>query len=136
MHKVSFDIEDKISGTIARSSKDNPSVILLTAKGYITPSNETDFTNLMDSIKRSIRVEIASVIGGIESISNKFLFNISVASEKMEVGKSSFYESELYVKLKDASYDSSDELKVLCEFVMRQTLQIMSKHSIDIRAKK
>lgn len=103
-------------GTI---NKDNPKVIYVSGKCWLTPRLNIDYTDAFEEIERNVRKKVKNSLIGCESFSDKFIFNFDINPESFTLNKKKYFAFDIFFKQED---NMERNLKTLVpEFETRMT---------------
>lgn len=76
---------------IGTTNKNNPIVVYVEGKAFITPDAENDeYQRDISEIKHSLRRSISDALHGMDIFDHKFILDFQVATNGISVGKKSF----------------------------------------------
>lgn len=98
-------------GTIRR---DKPEAIYIEAKGFISPTDESeDFDGEIDLIRRYIKKSLGSKLRYSKYFENRWILDFQLASRGIKVGKKSYFFMQITLRQKNEPAIPLRELKEL-----------------------
>ena len=82
-------------GTI---NNEDPKVVYVSGKCWLTPKAEIDYKAAFDEISRKVEKKTKSVINDDESFSNKFIFNFDINPESFIFGKKKYFAFDIFFR--------------------------------------
>lgn len=93
---------NSIKAKVGITNKKNQSVFYLEGGAFITPEDEMDnFTDIMSSVSASCRRLMKNKLLSNTAITNDFLINFEVCSDRMKKGKKSYLSFQYHFKQKN-----------------------------------
>ena len=82
-------------GTI---NKDDPKVIYVSGRCWLTPNIELDFKGVFEEIKKNINKKVKSVIADDDRFSNKFISNFDINPESFVLNKKKYFAFDIFFR--------------------------------------
>lgn len=93
---------DSIKAKVGITNKKNQSVFYLEGGAFIMPEDDMDnFTDIMSSVESSCRRLMKNKLLSNTAITNDFLINFEVCSDRMKKGKKSYLSFQYHFKQKN-----------------------------------
>jgi hypothetical protein len=85
-------------GTI---NKDDPKVVYVSGRCWLTPNIEIDYNDAFEEIKKRVCRKVKSVINDDEGFSNKFIFNFDINPESFMLNKKKYFAFDIFFRQND-----------------------------------
>jgi len=104
-----LNISDSISVKYGSVDKNNPKVIYIEGKCWISPLFEGDYTAHIDNIKAQFRKGVSKLLISNEVYSSKFILDFDVNTENMKIDEKKFLSFNIFLRQKsNSSYALKD----------------------------
>ena len=82
-------------GTI---NKDDPKVVYVSGRCWLTPSVEINYKEAFEEIKKNVNKKVKSVIADDDRFSNKFISNFDINPESFVLNKKKYFAFDIFFK--------------------------------------
>lgn len=91
----------KIKSTLGLTDKKNHSVFYFEGSAFITPNDELDYEDVINSIEASCRRSIKKRLINSKTLDHNFLMNFEVCSDRMKKNKNTYLSFQYHFKQKN-----------------------------------
>lgn len=106
-----LDVCDHILIKYGSVNKDNPTVIYVTGRCWISPQSEMNFDNVIKDVEREMRKNIKSIIADDINFHDKFILDFDVNTDSMQINEKKFLTFDFYIRQKNSSRKELKKLK-------------------------
>lgn len=93
-----LDINNNVVVKYGTLDKENPKVVYVTCKGYITPIEKFDYDSAIDDIINCFKKKLRHTLRKSIYFENKFICDFDLKSVTMEYNKKNYFMVEFYVR--------------------------------------
>lgn len=93
-----LNISDNISLKYGTVNKDNPQVIYLSGKCWVSPLFEGDYFNVVDLIKKEFKHDISSFVFNDSVFNSHFILDFDFDNDNLQYGKKKFISFNIFFK--------------------------------------
>ena len=93
-----LNISDNISLKYGTVNKDNPQVIYLSGKCWVSPLFEGDYFNVVDLIKKEFKHDISSFVFNDSVFNPHFILDFDFDNDNLQYGKKKFISFNIFFK--------------------------------------
>lgn len=93
-----LNISDNISLKYGTVNKDNPQVIYLSGKCWVSPLFEGDYFNVVDLIKKEFKHDISSFVFNDSVFNSHFILDFNFDNDNLQYGKKKFISFNIFFK--------------------------------------
>jgi len=111
-----LNISDSISVKYGSVDKNNPKVIYIEGKCWISPLFEGDYTAHIDNIKAQFRKGVSKLLISNEVYSSKFILDFDVNTENMKIDEKKFLSFNVFLRQKSNSLYTLKDAKLYERF--------------------
>jgi len=111
-----LNISNKISVKYGSADKNNPKVIYIEGKCWISPLFEGDYTAHIDNIKAQFRKGVSKLLISNEVYSSKFILDFDVNTENMKIDEKKFLSFNIFLRQKSNSLYTLKDAKLYERF--------------------
>lgn len=111
-----LNISNNISVKYGSVDKNNPKVIYIEGKCWVSPLFEGDYTAHIDSIKTQFRKGISKLLISNEVYSSKFILDFDVNTENMKIDEKKFLSFNVFLRQKSNSLHTLKDAKLYEHF--------------------
>ena len=106
-----LDICSHIALKYGSVNKDNPQVIYISGKCWVSPKYEMDYENVINNIEKEMRKNIKLFLVDGDNFSNKFILDFDINTDKMSPNEKKFLSFDLYVRQNEENKKALKNLK-------------------------
>lgn len=111
-----LNISNNISVKYGSVDKNNPKVIYIEGKCWISPLFEGDYTAHIDNIKAQFRKGVSKLLISNEVYSSKFILDFDVNTENMKIDEKKFLSFNIFLRQKSNSLYTLKDAKLYERF--------------------
>ena len=94
-------------------NKDNPQVIYVSGKCWVSPQSEMDYESIISDIEKQMRKNIKLFFMDGINFDKKFILDFDVNTDKISVGDKKFLSFDFFVKQNNETTKQLKELKTI-----------------------
>lgn len=111
-----LNISNNISVKYGSVDKNNPKVIYIEGKCWVSPLFEGDYTAHIDNIKTQFRKGVSKLLISNEVYSSKFILDFDVNTENMKIDEKKFLSFNIFLRQKSNSLYTLKDAKLYERF--------------------
>ena len=135
-----LDVCNHISMKYGTVNKDNPQVIYISGKCWVTPIKEMDYRSRIDYIENEMKKSIKRIFIDDTNFINRFILDFDISTEGMIPNKKKFLSFDFYLRQNENNKKMLKELKELIErktsTVSNNLVYIFRDNNFQIEKKK
>lgn len=93
-----LNVSDKIRAKIGTTNRNEPKVVYIHGRAWVTPIQEDDYGKIIDSISKSFKHDVKKMIVEDYLFNTKYILDFNLSTTAMGVGKKSFLSFDLFLK--------------------------------------
>ena len=109
--EITLDVCDSIVLKYGTVNKDNPKVIYVSGKCWLTPLDEMDFPCVISSVEKEFLRSVKGLMFDGNDFDGKIIMDFDVNCDKMSLGEKKFLSFDFFLRQKDGVLKSLIELK-------------------------
>ena len=135
-----LDVCNHISLKYGTVNRNNPQVIYISGKCWVSPQREMDYDNVIDGIEERMKKNIKSfLIDGI-NFDNRLILDFDISTEGLSPNDKKFLSFDLYLKQNENNKKTLKELKELLmhriSTVANSIVYFFKENNFEINKKK
>ena len=135
-----LDICDQILLKYGSVNKDNPQIVYISGKCWVSPQTKMDYTLAINIIKKEMKNKIKTFLIDGENFCNKFILDFDINTDKMLPNEKKFLSFDLYLKQNENNKKSLKNLKEILNRKMRvivnNLIYLFNENDFSIQKKK
>ena len=135
-----LDICDQILLKYGSVNKDNPQIVYISGKCWVSPQTKMDYTLAINIIKKEMKNKIKTFLIDGENFCNKFILDFDISTDKMLPNEKKFLSFDLYLKQNENNKKSLKNLKEILNRKMRvivnNLIYLFNENDFSIQKKK
>lgn len=114
-----LEVSDKIRTKIGTTNRNEPKVVYVHGRAWVTPMQEDDYEKVIDRISKKFKYGVKKMIVEDYLFSTKYILDFNLSTTAMGVGKKSFLSFDLFLKqerdipLKELKAMIADDIRAL-----------------------
>ena len=114
-----LEVSDKIRTKIGTTNRNEPKVVYVHGRAWVTPMQEDDYEKVIDRISKNFKYGVKKMIVEDYLFSTKYILDFNLSTTAMGVGKKSFLSFDLFLKqerdipLKELKAMIADDIRAL-----------------------
>ena len=108
-----LDVSNHIIVKYGSMNKDNPQVIYVSGKCWVSPQSEMDYESIISDIEKQMRKNIKLFFMDGINFDKKFILDFDVNTDKISVGDKKFLSFDFFVKQNNETTKQLKELKTI-----------------------
>lgn len=91
-------------------NKENPQVVYISGKCWITPSQETDYNSVIENVKKEMRNNIKMFLIDGDNFNGKYILDFDICCDNMHVGTNKFLSFDFFARQNEKNKKPLKEL--------------------------
>ena len=114
-----FKVSDKIRAKIGTTNRNEPKVVYVHGRAWVTPLQDDDYSKIIDRISKSFKHDVKRMIVEDYLFNTKYILDFNLSTTAMSIGKKSFLSFDLFLKqerdipLKELKEMIADDIRTL-----------------------
>lgn len=135
-----LDICEKINVKYGSVNKDNPQVIYVSGKCWISPLEKLNYAQAMEKIEKKMRRSIKLSLENSSSFNKRFILDFDVNPDNMSVGNKKFLSFDFFLRQNEENKRPLKDIKGLLSskvgFITNDLVFLLSESGFNVEKRK
>lgn len=109
--EIKLDVCNNISLKYGTVNRDNPQIVYVIGKCWISPNKKMDYEHKIEKIRDKFKKRVKTSFMNNETFGSKSIINFEVNSDKINLGENKFLSFDFYLKQNENKKKNLKELK-------------------------